>query len=121
MEKIPEKNIKESNNDEKKITKEFDVEIKDDFIDNNENIFNSFLFNEKNSESLSSKKRNRNEKFFSFSELDDFEDFNKFNNENIEKPKKNIKLKRVPKNRIKQKKKSKLYFPLKNPLKKFPI
>ena len=98
MEKIPEKNIKESNNDEKKITKEFDVEIKDDFIDNNENIFNSFLFNEKNSESLSSKKRNRNEKFFSFSELDDFEDFNKFNNQNIEKPKKNIKSKIPDKN-----------------------
>ena len=120
MEKIPEKNIKESNNDEKKITKEFDVEIKDDFIDNNENIFNSFLFNEKNSESLSSKKRNRNENLFSFPEFDDFEDFNLFNNQHLEKPKKNIKLKTVTKNRIKQRKKSKLYFQKKT-LINFPI
>ena len=120
MEKIPEKNIKEKNNDGKKITNELDLEIKDDLLEFNENTFNDFLFNEKNSESLSSKKRNRNEKFFSFSELDDFEDFNKFNNQNIEKPKKNIKLKTVPKNRIKQRKKSKLYFQKKT-LINFPI
>ena len=110
MEKIPEKNIKEKNNDGKKITNELDLEIKDDLLEFNENTFNDFLFNEKNSESLSSKKRNRNENFFSFSEFDDFEDFNLFNNQHLEKPKKNIKLKTITKNRIKQRKKSKLYF-----------
>ena len=110
MEKIPEKNIKETNNDENKITNELDLEIKDDLLEFNENNLNDFLFNEKNSESLSSKKRNRNENLFSFPEFDDFEDFNLFNNQHLEKPKKNIKLKTVPKNRIKQRKKSKLYF-----------
>ena len=120
MEKIPEKNIKEKNNDGKKITNELDLEIKDDLLEFNENTFNDFLFNEKNSESLSSKKRNRNENFFSFSEFDDFEDFNLFNNQHLEKPKKNIKIKTVTKNRIKQRKKSKLYFQKKT-LINFPI
>ena len=120
MEKIPEKNIKETNNDENKITNEIDLEIKDDLLEFNENNLNDFLFNEKNSESLSSKKRNRNENLFSFPEFDDFEDFNLFNNQHLEKPKKNIKLKTVPKNSIKQRKKSKLYFQKKT-LINFPI